>query len=149
MALFDEIGGQLQEAMRARDEARLRALRGIRAAFLTEQKKDGAETLSDEVCVGLLRRLEKQRLESIEAFSQAGREAQAEAERQELAVIREFLPRLADEAQTRTWVREAIESSGASGASELGRVMGTVMKAHRGEVDGNLARRIATELLSG
>ena len=110
--------------------------------------EDNSDTVADEVCVGLLRRLEKQRKESIEAFSSGGREDRADAERAELAVIEEFLPSLADEAQTRRWVEEAIASIGASEPGDVGRVMGAVMKAHKGEVDGGLAKTLAAELLS-
>ena len=149
MAIFEEISVQMKDALKARDEIRLRALRGIRAAFLTEMKRDGAERLSDEVCTALLRRLEKQRHESIEAFEQADRPERAEAERAELGVIQEFLPSLADEDQTRAWVQEAINATSASAAGDAGRVMATVMKAHKGEVDGALARRVAEEILTG
>ena len=147
MPILDEVSTQMKQALRARQSVRLAALRSIRAAFLNEMKKDGSETLSDEVCVALLRRLEKQRGESIEAFEQAGREERAATEREELAVIQEFLPSLADEATTRAWVEASIAATGASSAKELGKVMGAVMKAHKGEVDGNLTRRLATELL--
>ena len=71
----------------------------------------------------------------------------AEAERQELAVIQRFLPSLADEAQTRAWVEAAIAETGAAAPGDMGRVMGAIMKAHKGEVDGGLAKRIAAELL--
>ena len=148
MAIFDEVSARLREAMRAKDAARLASLRAMRAAFLTELKKDNAQTLSDEVCVGLLRRLAKQRGESIEAFEGAGRRDRVDAERAELAVIEEFLPRLAGESTTRAWVVEAIREVDASAAGDLGRLMGALMKAHRGEVDGALARRIASELLA-
>jgi uncharacterized protein YqeY len=147
VGIFDDVSRGLKEALKARDEVRLATLRSIRAAFLTEMKKDNATTLADEVCVGLLRRLEKQRQESIEAFRAAGRTDRADAERAELAVIESFLPRLADLATTRAWVEEAIAASGAAGAKDLGKVMGAVMKAHKGEVDGNLARKIAAERL--
>ena len=90
MAIFDEISVQMKDALKARAEIRLRTLRSVRAAFLTEMKRDGAEHLSDDVCTALLRRLEKQRRESIEAFEQADRPEQAEAERAELGVIQEF-----------------------------------------------------------
>ena len=116
--------------------------------LLTEMKKDNADELEDDVCVALLRRLEKQRRESIEAFEKGGRMEQAGAERDELAVIQEFLPSLADEDTTRSWIREAIEASGAVSPRDVGRVMGTLMKAHKGEIDGGLAKRIASELLS-
>ncbi len=103
--------------------------------------------IPDEICVVLLRRLGKQRKESIEAFEQAGREDRAETEREELAVVQEFLPSLADEETTRGWVQTAIEASGASEPKEMGKVMGALMKAHKGEVDGGLAQKIARELL--
>ena len=148
MAIFDEVTHGMQAALKAKDEVRLTALRAVRAAFLLEMKKDNATTLSDEVCIALLRRLEKQRNESIEAFAAAGRADRAAAERAELAVIESFLPKLADEATTRAWVQEALAASGATSAKELGKVMGALMKAHKGDVDGNLARKIAGELLA-
>jgi uncharacterized protein YqeY len=70
-----------------------------------------------------------------------------EAERAEKAVIESFLPRLADEATTRAWVSAAIAETGAVSARDLGKVMGALMKAHKADVDGNLARRVAQELL--
>jgi uncharacterized protein YqeY len=149
MSIFDRVNAGMTEAMKARNAARLAALRSIRAAFLTELKKDNAQTLSDEVCSGLLRRLEKQRGESIEAFEKAGRPERVAEERAELAVIQEFLPQLAGEAATRGWVKEAIAATQASAPGDVGKVMGALMKAHKGDVDGNLARRLAAELLAG
>jgi uncharacterized protein YqeY len=147
MGLLDDITAQLPDAMRAKDTTRLSALRSARAAFLTEMKKDGAESLSDEACIATLRRLAKQRNESIEAFEAAGRPERVAEERAELAVLEEFLPKLADEDTTRAWVEAAIASSGASAPGDLGRVMGALMKEHKGDVDGGVARRIAGELL--
>src|SRR3972149_10658539 len=95
-------------------------------------KKDGASGLSDEVELALLRRLEKQRLESIAAFEGAGRTELAEREKAELAVIREFLPSLADEATTRAWVEAAVAETGAAGPRDPGRGMGAGMKKHKG-----------------
>jgi len=149
MGIFDEVSAGMKEALRARETTRLAALRGIRAAFQNELKKDNRQSLPDDACIAILRRLEKQRRESIEAFEAAGREARAAAEREELAVVQSFLPRLADEATTRAWVQEAIARSGATTPGDLGRVMGAIMKAHEGEVDGALARRVAGEMLSG
>lgn len=149
MAVVDTVTAQMKDAMKARDAARLSALRNMRAAFLTEMKKDGSETLDDAVAVAVLRKLSKQRLESIDAFTQANRPERVAEERAELGVIEEFLPRLADEATTRAWVQAAIAASGASSAKELGKVMGALMKAHKGDVDGDLARKLAAELLGG
>ncbi|MFT5442377.1 MAG: hypothetical protein ACI8W3_001419 [Myxococcota bacterium] len=148
MSIVEDVSKQMKDAMKAKEKLRLGALRSMRALMLNEMKKDNSDDLSDEVAITLLRRLEKQRGESIAAFDDAGRAEQADAERTELAVIREFLPQLADEATTRAIVVAAIETSGASAPGDAGRVMGMVMKKHKGEVDGNLARTIAAELLA-
>jgi len=149
LSIYDSITEQMKAAMLAKDAARLSALRNIRAAFLTEMKKSNAKDLPDETCVDLLRRLEKQRKESIEAFEKGGRAEQAAAEKAELNVIGEFLPQLADEATTKAWVEEAIRATNAAQPNDLGKVMGAVMKAHKGEVDGTLARTLAAKILGG
>jgi uncharacterized protein YqeY len=148
MSISDDVTSQMKDAMRAKDALRLSTLRSMRAVFLNEMKKDGSDTISDAVCETLLRKLEKQRKESIEAFTKGGREEMANAERAELAVIQEFLPQLADEAKTRQWVEAAIAETGAASAKEMGKVMGALMKAHKTEIDGNLARGIVQELLA-
>ena len=148
MPIFDEVSKQMTDAMRAKDAPRLAVLRGMRAAFQTEMKREGAETLSDDACVTVLRRLAKQRKESIDAFAKASHADRAAVERAELEVIETFLPSLADESQTRSWVEAAIAETGASAPGDVGRVMGAVMKAHKGDVDGLLAKKLAAELLS-
>jgi len=149
MGLVGQVSEQMTQAQKAKDAPRLAALRNIRAAFLNEMKKDGSESLDDAVATAVLRRLAKQREESIEAFDKAGRKDRADAERAERALIESFLPSLADAATTRAWVQAAISETGASSARDLGRVMGAVMKAHKADVDGTLARQIAAELLGG
>src|SRR6267142_1723441 len=101
MNLVERVSEQMKAAQKARDAAQLSALRNVRAALLNEMKKDGSPTLDDAVATAVLRRLAKQREESIEAFANAGRADRADAERAEKAVIESFLPRLADEATKR------------------------------------------------
>jgi uncharacterized protein YqeY len=147
MGLVERVSEQMKAAQKARDAAQLSALRNVRAALLLEMKKDGSQTLDDAVATAVLRRLAKQREESIEAFESAGRADRADAERAEKAVIEAFLPRLADAATTRAWVEAAIAETGAASARDLGRVMGALMRAHRDDVDGKLAREVAIALL--
>ena len=147
MSIVEEVTAQMKAAMKAKDQPRLSTLRSMRAAFLNEMKRDGSDVVSDEVAESLMRKLEKQRKESIEAFDKGGRPEMAESERAELAVIQEFLPQLADEAETRGWVEAAIASTGASEKKDMGKVMGALMKDHKAEVDGNIARKIVQELL--
>jgi uncharacterized protein len=147
MSIFDDVNREMKDALKSQQKLRLQAFRNIRAAFLLRLKEDGSTSLTDEQAVPILRKLEKQRRESIEAFEGAGRTEQAAAERAELEIILGFLPKQADEATVRQWVTAAIAETGAKSAKDLGRVMGAVMKAHKGDVDGNEARRIAAELL--
>ncbi len=149
MGIFDDVSAGMKDAMRAKDSDRLRALRGIRAAFIEAMKLDNSTELDDDACLGLLKRLAKQRRESIAAYTSGGRAELAVGEAAELEVIEEFLPAGPDEATVRGWVAEAIAAVGATSPRELGRVMGAIMKAHRGEVDGGVARSIAAELLGG
>lgn len=148
MSLFEQVREEIQEALREQARVRLAALRNIRASFLEETKRDGSESLSDDACIALLRRLAKQRRESIEAFAGAGREEQAEAEREELAVIEAYLPSLADQETTLAWVRDAVEASGATSSRDLGSAMGALMRTHKGEVDAALARKLLSQQLS-
>ena len=147
MSIPETISAQLKEAMRARDSARTSALRMIKAAFLEAEKKAGS-TPSDEDCVAVLRRLRKQREEAATQYREAGRLELAEGEEGEIVVIDGFLPQLADADTTRKWVREAIESSGATAPNQLGMAMGALMRNHKGEVDGALARSILLEELT-
>ena len=149
MPIIDDVSTQLKEAMRAKDKARLLALRGIRAALIEALKADGAETLSDEKVLPIVRRLAKQRRESIDLYQQGGRQDLVEKEKAELAVIDTFLPSLADEGTTRAWVEEAIAASGATSPREMGKVMGHIMKNHKGDVDGKLAKNLALQILQG
>ena len=149
MGIYSTVNEQMKEAMKAREKARLSALRGIRAAFIETMKKDNSETLADEACLGILRRLAKQRAESVEAYTQGGRTDLAESEAAELAVIEAFLPQLADQGTTPAWVAEAVASTGASSPADMGRVMGHLMQHHRGEIDGKLANQLVRSALAG
>ena len=148
MAIYDQITVDMKTAMKARDKARTQALRNIRAAFIAGAKETGADTLADGACQDILRRLGKQRRESIEAYEQAGRDDLAADERAELSVIDTYLPQLADAETTRGWVQAAIAATGASTPRDMGKVMGVLMKDHKGELDGKLANTIVRELLA-
>ncbi|MDG1479136.1 MAG: GatB/YqeY domain-containing protein [Myxococcota bacterium] len=148
MSIYDQINEQMKTAMRARDKERLGALRGIRTVFINERKKNNSDTVTDAQCIALLRTLAKQRKDSLQSYTAANREDLAAVERSELAVIDEFLPKLADDETTRALVAAVIAQIGATDVKQLGRVMGMLMKEHRGTIDGGLAKKIAAELLA-
>jgi len=147
MSIYEQVNSELNAAMKSRERVRVNTLRGIRAAFIEEMKKDGSSSVGDDQSVAILRRLARQRGESIDAFEKGDRPELAAAEKAELEIIEGFLPSLADEVTTRSWVKATIAETGAAGPGDVGRVMGQLMKSHKGEIDGKLAKTIASELL--
>ncbi len=147
MSIYDTVSEQMKDAMRSKDKPRLSALRNIRAAFLTAVKEDNADTLPDDKALTILRRLAKQRAESIEAYTAGGRTELAASETAELAVIEGFLPQLADAATTQGWVADAIAKTGATSKRDMGKVMGALMGAHKGQIDGKLANQLVAAAL--
>ncbi|KAJ1484909.1 Yqey-like protein-domain-containing protein [Baffinella frigidus] len=143
MGIFEDVTDGVKTAMKAKDAPRVQTLRLIKNALQVIAKEKGLETLANEESVTVLRKLAKQ---SVTAFVDAGRDELAADERAELVIIDEFLPSLADEATTRKWVEEAIKQSGATEASQMGKVMGFLMKSHKGEMDGTVAKNIAEEI---
>ena len=147
MGIVDDVTAGMKEAMRARDKARLGALRNLRAAFLEGMKRDGADTLSDDAALAILGKQAKQRRESISAYTAGGREDLVAAEAAELAVIDQFLPAAADEQTVQGWVAAAIESTGASSIRDMGKVMGALKATHGAALDGQLASRLVKAAL--
>jgi uncharacterized protein YqeY len=145
--IFDTVSEQLKEAMKAQDKERVNGLRGIRAAFIEAMKVDNSKDVPDAKAEEILRRLAKQRKESIDAYKAGGRDDLVAEEERELKVIEAFLPQTADEATTRKWVQEAIAASGATSQRDMGKVMGALMAAHKGQLDGKLANKLVRELL--
>lgn len=146
--LVEKLSAELKAAMLAKNAPRTAGLRMIRAAFI-ELEKEGKGEVTDERCIESLRRLKKQREDSVASYVSAKREDLAEVERAEMAIIDSFLPQLADEATTLLWVKEAIAASGATGPKEMGKAMGALMKAHKADVDGALARTLFARELGG
>lgn len=147
MAIVDEVTQHMKAAMRAKDKDRLQAIRMIRARIIEISKTANAD-LGDESIVGELRSMVKQRKDAAKTYVEGGRQDLADIENQEISVIEEFLPKLADAAQTQIWVDEAVASSGAATPKDMGRAMGALMKAHKGEIDGGLARTMIQKALS-
>ena len=144
-AIVDEVSDQMKTAMKAKDQVKLNTIRLIRAAFANAAIEAKTGKLSDEQAIDVIRKMAKMRKESIDMFTQGGATDRAEAEQAELDVMSQWLPSLADEDQTRIWVQEAIAEAQSNGDANIGKVMGALMKAHKGEVDGSLAQKLVKE----
>ena len=149
MSLFDQINEDMKSAMKNKEEGRLRALRGIKSAFLLAKTEKGAgDELTSEKEIQVLQKLVKQRKESFEIYSQQNRKDLADVEAEEIAVIETYLPKQMDETELRNKLQEIITQVGASGPQDMGKVMGAATKELAGKADGKTISAIVKELLS-
>ncbi len=147
MTLIARIEDELKSAMRARDDDRRDALRLILAS-LRGAEKDLQRPLSDQEELQVLQRERKKRVEAAEAFRSGGREAQAEDEERELAVLKEFMPEPLSEEEIEEIVDDVIAEVGATSMGDLGRVMADVMPQVSGRADGSVVSQIVREKLA-
>ena len=138
----------LKDAMRARDELRRDTIRFLNAALLNA-KIAAMHELSDDEAQRVLIGQIKQRRESIEQFTAAGRVDLAAKEEAELAILTSYLPAPPSEAEVSAAIQEAIQSTEASGVQDMGKVVRAVMVRYAGRVDGKaLAARVREALSS-
>jgi uncharacterized protein len=138
MSLKDKITEDLTAAMKAKDAVRLGTLRMVKANLMNRKIEKGDE-LNDEEVMKALQSLVKQRKDSIEQFTAAGRTELAEKEQAELAVIEIYLPQSASEQEIEQAVADAITETGATSIKEMGLVMkASVAKLAGKTVDGKV-----------
>jgi len=126
MSLNDKVAAEITAAMKAKDAARLSALRMLKAAIMNKGVEKGRD-LDDAEILQVVSSLVKQRRDSIEQFSKAGRTDLVEKETGEVAVLEAYLPPAATSEQIDAAVAEAIAETGASSAKDMGKVMKAVM----------------------
>jgi uncharacterized protein YqeY len=143
--LKDRIASDLKEAMRARDQLRLDTLRSALSGFTYKRSENGTD-LSDADELDVVRRLTKQRSDSLAEFEKAGRTDLAEKERAEREILLAYLPQQKSAEEIRAIVRGALAELAVE-ARNQGGVMKAVMPQLKGLADGNLVRRIVTEEL--
>lgn len=149
MPLLDEIQRDMTAAMKARDEARLNALRLIKAA-LKRHEVDTGKPLDAQTELKVLNTLLKQRQEAIEMFRQGGRADLAEKEEAERKIIEAYMPAEATEAEIEAAIRVAIEETGATSAKQMGAVMKAAQAKLAGKrVDGKALSEKVRARLSG
>ncbi len=148
MNLIDQVNEGIKTAMKAKDADKLRALRGIKSAFLLLQTAEGASEVTDEMCFKALQKMAKQRRDSLEIYEQQGREDLADIERVELKHIEEFLPAQMSEEEVTNKIKTIITDLGVSGPAAMGKVMPLAMSKLGGQADGKLISKIVKELLS-
>jgi len=142
--LKERLRADLNAAMRARDQVRMRTLRMALTSITNEEVAGAvARDLTDDEIVKVLTREARKRREAAEAFSAAGRGDQAAAERAEGEVLADYLPAQLSDDELAALVDAAIAETGASGMASMGQVMKTVTPGVAGRADG---ARVAAEV---
>jgi uncharacterized protein YqeY len=137
MSLQQDVMTKMKEAMKSKDKVALESLRAIKSVILLAQTESGAgEDLTEDQEIKILQKLVKQRKDSATIYLEQGRNDLAQPEIDQAAVIEQFLPEALSEEEIEKVIKAAIESTGASGMKDMGRVMGLVSKELAGQADG-------------
>lgn len=137
MQLQQQVMELMKAAMKSKDKVALESLRAIKSALLLAQTETGSSSeMSEEDEVKLIQKLVKQRKDSAAIFIEQGRQDLADPELAQVAVIEQFLPEQLSEEEIEKVVIQFIETMGASGMKDMGRVMGMVSKQLAGQADG-------------
>jgi len=145
-ALTEQIRADLTSAMKAQEKERLSTLRMLQSALKNEQINVGHE-LSDEEAMTVIRKAVKQRLDSIEQYTNAGRTELAEKERSEMDLLKTYLPPELSEEELESGLREIIASTGAASKKDMGKVMKEATARFKGRADGKKIQEIVGRLL--
>ena len=150
MTLNEQIAADLTAAMKARDAARLAALRMLKAAVMNKGMVEKGRALNDAEVLQVVASLVKQRRDSIEQFAKAGRTDLVEKETAEIAVLEHYLPPAASADEIDAAVADAIAETGASSPKDMGKVMKAVMPKLAGKnVDGRTVNDAVRRKLGG
>jgi len=149
MSLEIQINQDIKAAMIAKNTAKLRGLRAIKAAILLAKTEKGhAEDLSQEAEIKVLQKLVKQRRESAEIYKTQNREDLYEIEVEEEKVIEAYLPKQLSKEEVETIVKAIIVETGASSIKDMGKVMGATNQKLAGQADGKTISEVVKSLLA-
>ncbi|WP_303317026.1 GatB/YqeY domain-containing protein [Flavivirga abyssicola] len=149
MGLQQDVMSALKEAMKAKDQTALTALRAVKSAILLAQTESGAkEDLTEEQELKILQKQVKQRRDSAAIYIEQGREDLAAPELAEADVIAQFLPEALTDEEIEKVVVTTIDEIGAEGMKDMGKVMGIVSKELAGQADGKTISNIVKSKLS-
>lgn len=147
--LEKQIQSDLVAAMKAKDNVRLAAIRGVKAAILLAKTSEGGNgEVTDADIVKIIQKLVKQRKESAAIYSQQNRPELAENELAEAAAMEVYLPAQKSEAEVEADLRAIVTEVGAKGPADMGKVMGVATKRLAGEADGRLISTLVKKILS-
>ena len=147
--LENKIQEDLVQGMKDHQEHTVSALRSVKTAIMeVKTAPGGKKELEDGDIIKIIQKLVKQRKESMDIYSQAGRSELADNEQQEMLVLMNYLPKMLSESEIEDIVSKVISDLGASSMKDMGRVMGYINKSYAGQVDGSVVSKIVKSKLS-
>lgn len=147
MSVLDQLNQDMKAAMKAKDKAKLKTIRMLKAS-LQNEKLAKQDDLTEQEELDILAREKKQRLDSLQEFKQAGRDDLVDEVEEELAIVAEYLPEPLSDNEVKEIVQSVIDSVNASGMQDMGQVMGAVMPKVKGRADGNFVSEVVKAKLS-
>ena len=146
MSLFKKIQNDMYTAMKAGEKESTNTLR-ITLAKLKDKQIEKRDVLTEEEVIKIIQTLVKQRKESIELYVQGGRNELADIEKNEIALLKKYLPQMISENDIKNIVETVINEVGATSMSDMGKIMPEVMKRGKGLIDGRIAQKFVQESL--
>ena len=137
----------LVSAMKGHQENAIAALRSVKAAIQNEKVNGVYHELTDNDIVKLIQKLVKQRQESIEIYTQAGRHELADKEQKEMFVLMNYLPKMMTEDELKSAIDSVVTETGASSMKDMGNVMKLLRERYAGQYDGKMASEYIKEKL--
>ena len=150
--LREKISDGMKQAMKSQEKLRLSTLRLVNAAIKNadiEARTAGKPPIADDAILSLLQKLIKQRQESVELYEKGGRKELAQAEREEIEIIKGFLPQQMSEAETKAAIAAIIKETGAASVKDMGKVMAALKERHAGRMDFGRASGLVKSQLAG
>jgi uncharacterized protein YqeY len=153
MSLRAQLTDAMKEAMKAKDAKRLGTVRLILAALkdrdIAARSETSRDLLGDDEILSLLAKMIKQREESATAYDAGNRPELATGEREEIAIIRSFMPAQMDDAAMKETVQKTIAELGAASIKDMGKVMAALKERYAGQMDFSKASAATKDALSG
>jgi uncharacterized protein YqeY len=148
MTLEQKVSAALVNAMKAKNQGALRALRAIKSEILLFKTSGTDAPLDNKAEIKILQKMVKQRKDSLAIYQEQNRPDLVQKEQEEIDVIETFLPEQLDESALRGFVASLIQELGATGMKDMGRVMGEANKRLEGKAEGKIVAEIVKDLLS-
>ena len=153
MSLRLQLNDAMKEAMKAKDAKRLATVRLILAALkdrdIAARSETNKDLVGDDDILTLLAKMIKQREESATAFDAGNRPEMAAGEREEIAVIRTFMPAQMDDAALKDAVAKTIAEVGATSVKDMGKVMAVLKEKYTGKIDFSKVSGVVKQQLGG